>query len=68
MTPYDARNLTRSYSIPLDKDFHALDSAAVESLRKLAVLVRYREPKNANGSRARCFHAYLRRIASRKES
>lgn len=45
-------------------NFHALDSFIVESLLAEADRVKYRRPKNANGSRARYFHAYLTRRAN----
>lgn len=68
LTSYDARELASRYRIPLDRDFHALDSATVESIIAAADSVRYRAPRNRNGSRARYFHARLVRAASRKES
>lgn len=36
-------------------DFHTLTSAQVEKVLALAVEMKYRKPKNANGSRARMF-------------
>ena len=50
------------------RDFHALPSDDVERLIGFADLHKYRQPKNANGSRARYFHAFLTRVANRKES
>lgn len=44
-------------------DFHALPSAAVDKLLEHANARRYRKPRNAPGSRARMFHAYLTRRA-----
>ncbi len=67
LTPADARDTLRRAAIPL-VDFHALDSAAVERIIAEADAYGYRAPRNANGSRARYFHAYLTRTASRKES
>ena len=64
----DARALAARYGIPLDCDFHALPSATVESIIAAANSVKYRQPRNANGSRARYFHARLVRAANRKES
>lgn len=49
--------------IPLDVNFHALDSDAVERLADAAWAERYRKPRNANGSTARYYHAYLMRLA-----
>ena len=67
MSKDDARALARRYSIPLDRDFHALDTDTVESIIAAADSVKYRRPANANGSRARYFHAYLARSAKRDE-
>lgn len=44
-------------------DFHALQSEFVDRLVAAADARGYRKPRNANGSRARCFHAYLMREA-----
>lgn len=68
-TRHDARELAALYRIPLDRDFHALDTDtdAVESITAAADYRRYRKPRNANGSRARYFHAHLCRLASRPE-
>lgn len=49
-------------------NFHSLDSDTVESLLVEADHVKYRRPKNANGSRARYFHAYLVRRSSGREN
>jgi hypothetical protein len=58
-----AFDLANAYRIPLRLDFHALDSAQVESIIAAADEVKYRKPANANGSRARYFHSYLCRAA-----
>ncbi len=47
-------------------DFHALSSEVVERLLDFAGQYGYRKPKNANGSRGRCWHAHLQRVARRK--
>lgn len=47
--------------LDLAADFHALNSATVERLVEVARAVGYRKPRNANGSTARCFFAYLAR-------
>lgn len=47
-------------------DFHALRSLQVAALLVEADAAGYRAPRNANGSRGRCFHAYLVRLAARK--
>lgn len=48
-------------------DFHTLPAATVEAVIEQADLVKYRKPKNANGSRARYFYAFLTRVALRDE-
>jgi len=65
MTSDDARDTLRQCRIPPDVDFHALGSDAVERLLERADAWKYRQPRNANGSRARYFHAHLQRLASR---
>lgn len=47
-------------------DFHALSSAQVGRLLHWAKAYGYREPKNANGSRARCFFYMLQRFATKE--
>lgn len=47
------------------EDFHALNHAAVERLLGEADRVGYRQPRGANGSRARYFHARLIRAAAK---
>lgn len=49
-------------------DYHTLNSYQVDALLAEADRVRYRKPKNANGSRARYFHAYLQRKETPKLS
>jgi len=62
---HDARSLAGRYHIPLERDFHALNSETVESIGAAADEWKYRKPRNANGSRVRYFHAYLQRLAAR---
>lgn len=62
----NARETLRMLRIDPARDFFTLDSTQVESLVAEADRVRYRKPKNANGSRARYFHALLQRRANRK--
>lgn len=61
-----ARDTLARCGAPLDVDFHALSSDVVERLNAEADAVKYRKPRNANGSRARYFHARLIRAASRE--
>ena len=60
-----ARGILQACNVPLGADFHALASTTVESLLHWADHYRYRKPKDANGSRARYFHAYLQRRAKK---
>lgn len=46
-------------------DFHALRSEQVEGLLHWAKAYGYREPNNANGSKARYFFAMLQRHANK---
>lgn len=57
--------IATDYRIPLDEDFHALPSAVVGRILDAADACGYRRPKNANGSRARYFHAALQRAKRR---
>jgi hypothetical protein len=66
LTPFDARNLANSHGFPLGRDFHSLDSASVKRILNAANACKYREPPNANGSRARYFYAYLNRTLTAK--
>jgi hypothetical protein len=63
MRPATARSLARFYCIPLECDFHTLPSATVRNIIRAADSYGYKAPRNANGSRARYFHAYLARRA-----
>lgn len=53
-----------AHDIPLNAAFHALPSDVVLRIADAARAYGYREPKNANGSRARYFYAYLTRAAA----
>lgn len=61
MCPLDAIDLCERYQIPRGRDFHTLDSSAVESVIAAADCVKYRKSKAAPGSRARMFYQYLMR-------
>lgn len=63
LTQSDARAIAAQYRIPLESDFYALTSEHVESIIAAADARGYRKPSQANGSRARYFHAYLCRAA-----
>ncbi len=60
-----ARDIANRHHVPLDRDFHALSSDEVARVITAADEHKYRQPRNANGSRARYFHAYLQRAARR---
>jgi len=47
-------------------DYHALPSATVERLSAAADRAGYRAPRNANGSRARCFYKAVCQEADRR--
>ena len=64
LTREQATNILRLCGIKPDTDFHALASIHVDFLIHAANNLRYRKPRNANGSRARYFHAYLQRRAA----
>ena len=70
LSPYDAREtlgrVTTAAQEDATRDYHALSSAAVEALLGEADRHGYRKPRNANGSRTQCFHAYLTRLARRE--
>lgn len=63
-----ARDILSRCHAPLGTDFHALRTWQVDSIVSEADAYGYRKPRNANGSRARYFHAYLVRAANREES
>jgi hypothetical protein len=65
LTKYDARAILTVCHVDPSRDFHTLNSDAVERLLVHADAHKYRKPKSANGSRARYFHAYLIRALSR---
>ena len=66
MFKFEATYLAHKHNIPLDVDFHTLDSNTVHRILDAANEHKYRHPKNANGSRARYFHACLVRAFNAK--
>lgn len=54
--------------VAIGADFHTLNSSQVEALLVEADRVKYRKPKNANGSRGRYFHDMLQRRAQKVEA
>lgn len=65
--PDDARDILRACGVPFGADYHTLRSETVDALLAAADRCRYRTPRNANGSRARCWHDYLQRRARRED-
>jgi hypothetical protein len=63
----DARDTFHRLRIDPSVDFFTLGYDDIEALLAEADRVRYRKPKNANGSRARYFHARLERQLAREE-
>jgi len=57
----NARAALTNHGVPLNRDYHTLPSATVEDIVEAAKAHRYRKPKNANGSTARCFYEYANR-------
>jgi hypothetical protein len=53
----------KSLNISISQDFFTLSPSQVCDLLEEADRMRYQKPKNANGSRARYFHARLQRHA-----
>ena len=62
----DQLSLKHGIDVKAD-DFHALRSEQVESILHWAKAYGYREPKNANGSKARYFFAMLQRHANKAD-
>jgi len=67
MNRSSATHLAAVYNIPLGRDFCTLRSSEVERVLDAADSVKYRRPKNANGSRGRYFYARLTRAINRKD-
>lgn len=62
LTYEQARAIINVYCIPPGRDFHTLNSQHVQNIVDAAKARRYKAPKNANGSTARYFYAYLNRV------
>lgn len=62
-----ARRILGLIPAPVGGNFYALRQEAVYNLLGEARAAGYRQPRNANGSRARYFHEYLQRAAQRPE-
>lgn len=59
----NARAVLASANISLGQDFYTLSASQVERILEEADRVKYRKPKDANGSRGRYFHTLLQRRA-----
>lgn len=57
----NALTMFNRYGIDIKADFHTLTSSQVEIVLECAKQDGYKPPKNANGSRARCYFAALQR-------
>lgn len=62
-----ARNILANCAIPRGEDFDVLSSAKVNSPLMWADRVKYRAPRQANGSRGRYFHNMLQRWAAKED-
>lgn len=63
-----ARSLCSVYGFNPFEDFHAMSTGSKEAVIRAADSVKYKAPKNANGSRGRYFAAYVRRIIERGDN
>lgn len=59
--------LRNHYFITFSEDFHTLTSSQVEGLLHWAKAYGYRQPKNANGSKARYFYSFLVRLIEKEK-
>ncbi len=64
---FNAREVLRAAKVNIGQQFHTLNTWQVDELLVEADRVKYRKPKNANGSRGRYFHDLLQRRAARKD-
>ena len=65
MTTNEAQRIAAQFNLAA-RDFHALSFGEQSELADLAKQYRYRKPRNASGSRARYFAAYVVRKAQQK--
>lgn len=66
MNREQAAQILRDAGISPDLNFFQMRSWQVAALLVEADLIKYRKPKNANGSRGRYFHAHVMRAYNRK--
>lgn len=62
-----ARATLEHCGIKVGSQFHTLRTSHIDALLTAANFARYRQPKNANGSRARYYHDLLQRRAQMKD-
>ena len=62
---WEARALAATFCFDPFEDYHAMSAGSKEGVILAADSVKYRAPKNANGSRGRYFAAYVRRVIER---
>lgn len=67
LSPSSAREILRRCSVNRFVDFHTLSSGQVEQLLVHADEHSYRQPKNAKGSRGRCWCVHLQRVAQKED-
>jgi len=56
-----ARGILRNHGVILGRNYHQLSYNQVDKIVEAAKEYGYRKPKNANGSRARCFYEFANR-------
>ena len=66
LTQQIALVIAQANGIDLERDFFTLSENEVDSVIEAANGWQYRKPRNANGSRARYFFAYLQRAANKE--
>lgn len=68
MTRFEALSILQGWHIPPGTNFYTLSSSQVSDVLEMANALKYRHPKNANGSKARYFYERVRRASERKDS
>lgn len=63
LTRAEALDILTACGIEQGSDYHTLSGTQVDALLSEADKRKYRKPRDASGSRARYFHAYVQRAA-----
>lgn len=63
-----AREILQRCNVPIGTDYFTLNSSRVDALVQEGKRLRYRHPKNANGSYGRYFHEYMQRRAQGRDT